>query len=126
VKKRTSKQQRQRHYTAGSVPPHQSTTLTYHKPLTDLSPDEALAWIQDLKKRLSQKMQRERNYLDRRAARGTHTPTDDAYEADQVLEQEIMGLLEAVEQNINDALEDEMLHQVLQRRPAQEEAHGNL
>src|SRR5579884_1067852 len=111
MSKRASKQQPQQRYTAGSVSRSHGTTLTYHKPLTDLSPDEALVWIEDLKRRLSQKMQRERDYLDRRAARGTHTTTDDAYEADQVLEQEIMGLLEAVEQNINDALEDEMLHQ---------------
>jgi hypothetical protein len=127
MNKRTGKQQRQQRYTAaGSVPRDHGTTLTYHKPLRELTPDEALAWIEDLKNRLSQKMQRERNYLDRRSARGTHTTTDDAYEADQVLEQEIMGLLEAVEQNINETLEDEALHQVLQRRPAQEEAHGNL
>nr|MBA2680535.1 hypothetical protein [Ktedonobacteraceae bacterium] len=33
-------------------------------------------------------------YLDRRAQRGTHTPTDDAYEADQQLETELLALLE--------------------------------
>lgn len=75
-------------------------TLTYHKPLTELTPAEARIWIQDLRTRLAQKMQRERTYLDRRAARGTYTSTDEAFEADQVLESEIIGLLETIEQDI--------------------------
>jgi hypothetical protein len=99
MNKQANKRQRQQRYTAGSMPHHHGT-LTYHKPLTELTPDEALNWIQDLKSRLAQKMRRERDYLDRRAARGTHTPTDDAYEADQVLEAEIMGLLETIEHDI--------------------------
>lgn len=43
--------------------------------------------------------QRERDYLDRRAARGAHTPTDDAYEADQGLETELLLLLDELLQN---------------------------
>ncbi len=39
---------------------------------------------------------------DRRAKRGTHTPTDDAYEADQVLEEELVALLDEVLQWFNE------------------------
>jgi hypothetical protein len=98
MNKQASKQQSQYSPKAGNVSHH--STLTYHKPPTELTPDEALNWIRDLKSRLAQKMRRERDYLDRRAGRGTHTPTDDAYEADQVLEAEIMGLLETIEHDI--------------------------
>jgi len=93
------KQQPQRS-TASSAPRHHGT-LTYHKPLIALTASEARLYLQDLKSRLAHKIQRERAYLDRRAARGTHTPTDEAYEADQVLEQEIMDLLEAMEQDLD-------------------------
>ena len=69
-------------------------TLTYHKLLADLSHEETLTWIQNVRERLERKMQRERAYLDRRASRGTHTPTDEAYEADQVLEAELLAILD--------------------------------
>ncbi len=75
-------------------------TLTYHKPLSALSPDEVLQWIQGIRARLQQKMQRERAYLNRRAGRGVRTPTDEAYEADQALEAELLGLLDVIEQDI--------------------------
>jgi hypothetical protein len=68
-------------------------TLMYHKPLMDMSRQEAQTWITDIRARLERKMQRERAYLDRRAARGTHTPTDEAYESDQVLENELLLIL---------------------------------
>jgi hypothetical protein len=57
---------------------------------------ERRAYVQDLKQRLEVKKQRERAYLDRRAARGAHTPTDEAYERDQELETELIALLEEI------------------------------
>lgn len=80
-------------------PPRQTAPLpapgsiTYHKPFTDMSRQEAYLWIEGLRARLLTKKARERAYLDRRAGRGTHTPTDDAYEADQILEEEILLVL---------------------------------
>ncbi len=53
--------------------------------------------IADIRARLLAKQKRERDYLGRRAARGTHTPTDDAYEADQVLEDDIITLIDTLE-----------------------------
>jgi hypothetical protein len=79
-----------------TIPVNQGT-LTYHKPFADMSPDEARTWIQGVRDRLMSKMQRERAYLDRRAGRGTRTPTDDAYEQDQQLEAELLGLLDELE-----------------------------
>jgi hypothetical protein len=76
-------------------------TLTYHKPITSMTSEEARTWIVRLRDRLLSKMHRERAYLDRRAARGTHTPTDDVYEQDQLLEQELLGLLDALEQDLS-------------------------
>lgn len=64
------------------------------KPLRDLTPQEVLVFLQDLRQRLQAKQARERAYLDRRAARGTHTPTDEAYEGDQLLEQDLLDLLD--------------------------------
>lgn len=81
--------------------PANQGTLTYHKPFADMTPDEARTWIAGLRDRLLSKMHRERAYLDRRAARGTHTQTDDAYEQDQRLEPELLGLLNALEQGLN-------------------------
>ena len=68
-------------------------TLTYHKNLADMTPEEGCVYLQGLLARLVAKQARERAYLDRRAARGTSTPTDEAYEADQVLEDELITLL---------------------------------
>ena len=50
--------------------------------------------LADLRGRLLVKQQRERAYLERRAARGISTPTDDAYEADQLLETDLLRLLD--------------------------------
>lgn len=74
--------------------PTTQSSLTYHKPLAKMTPAEGHEWFKSLHKRLVQKMQRERAYLDRRASRGTNTPTDEAYRADQVLEQELLSLLD--------------------------------
>ena len=51
---------------------------------------------------LHKKLVRERNYLDRRTARGTHTPTDDAYEADQNLLADLIALLDEMEVSISE------------------------
>jgi len=67
------------------------------KLLEDMSEDEARAWVQELASRLRKKQARERAYLDRRRARGTHTPTDEAYEADQELENDLLEVLSALE-----------------------------
>ncbi len=69
-------------------------TIIYHKALDLMSPDEGCLYLRNLKEQLTHKQQRERAYLDRRAQRGTHTPIDDAYAADQQLETELLALLE--------------------------------
>jgi hypothetical protein len=66
-------------------------------PLAALSLADQLAWIADRRAKLRQKQDRERAYLDRRAARGTHTPTDDAYEADALLENDLFEALDLLE-----------------------------
>ena len=63
-------------------------------PINEMTEEQLTAWIQATRAALCQKMQRERNYLDRRAARRTHTPTDDAYEHDQRLEADLLALLD--------------------------------
>ncbi|GHO72616.1 hypothetical protein KSD_03870 [Ktedonobacter sp. SOSP1-85] len=69
-------------------------TVFYRKPFDLMTPEEGQRWLEGLRDQLVRKQQRERAYLDRRAARGTHTPTDDAYEADQILERELISLLD--------------------------------
>jgi len=72
------------------------------KLLDEMTPDELQAWLASTKEKLAaKKMARERAYLDRRAARGTHTPTDDAYEADLLLETDLMRLLEEMETTLD-------------------------
>jgi hypothetical protein len=68
--------------------------ITTCKPLADMTPEEGHMWIEGMRSRLIAKQQRERAYLKRRAARGTRTPTDEAYEADQALESELITLLD--------------------------------
>ncbi len=68
--------------------------------LTDLSPEEMLAWIREKRDALQQKMQRERAYLARRATRGIHTATDEAYETDQLLEADLLILLDTFDQHL--------------------------
>jgi hypothetical protein len=68
------------------------------KPLREMDTPDALEWIGDIRLRLQRKQQREQAYLARRSARGTHTLTDEAYLADQELENEILTLLDELEQ----------------------------
>lgn len=62
-------------------------------PLVSLSLANQLAWIELRRSQLRTKQARERAYLERRAARGTHTPTDEAYEADSLLENDLLEAL---------------------------------
>ncbi len=66
-------------------------------PLATLDLADQLAWIAERRAQLQKKQQRERAYLDRRAARGAHTPTDDAYEADALLENDLFEALDLLE-----------------------------
>lgn len=68
------------------------------KPLGEMDVPEVLEWIAGIRARLKMKQAREQNYLARRKARGVHTPTDEAYEQDQALENEILALLDELEQ----------------------------
>ena len=71
-------------------------------PINAMTPHELRAWIAATRTALQQKMAREQAYLDRRAARGTYTPTDQAYEADQLLEADLVALLDEFEQHVAD------------------------
>src|SRR5690242_4948293 len=75
-------------------------TITTHTPRAEMTHEEGQDWIGSLRLRLEHKMRRERVYLSRRAARGTHTPTDDAYEDDQHLEAELLALLDEIAQRL--------------------------
>lgn len=70
------------------------------KHIEDMTPEEALQEIIEVREELRAKQARERAYLDRRAARGTHTPTDDAYERDQELENRIIALIDGLEKAV--------------------------
>ena len=78
-------------------------TITTHKRFEEMIHEEGRVWLQGLRERLQRKMQRERDYLDRRARGGTHTPTDEAYEHDQLLEAEILALLVGLEQGLTES-----------------------
>jgi len=80
-----------RNYTP-STPPVPATLTTY-KHLVDMTPAESVLYLSQLMERLQAKQARERAYLKRRADRGTRTPTDEMYESDQVLEDEVLALL---------------------------------
>ena len=69
-------------------------------PLGAMTPDELRAWIGRTRTALERKKARERAYLDRRANRGTHTPTDEAYEADQELESDLLDMLNEFERYV--------------------------
>lgn len=66
-------------------------------PLAILAVADQLAWISTRRMQLLKKQARERAYLDRRAARGAHTPTDEVYEADAILETELLEALDLLE-----------------------------
>ena len=70
------------------------------KPLDQMTHEEIRAWIAQTKEALTRKMRRERAYLDRRAARGVRTPTDEAYEQDQFLEADLLALLGEMEHDL--------------------------
>lgn len=67
-------------------------------PLDQMAPEDLRAWIRTTRAALQQKIAREQSYLARRAARGVHTPTDEAYEADLVLEADLLAMLDEMEQ----------------------------
>ena len=86
-------------------PPAQHLQQAVQRRWEDMTPVEALAHIGTMRARLVAKQTRERAYLDRRAARGTHTPTDDVYEADQELETDLLALLDGLEQAVREDFE---------------------
>lgn len=67
---------------------------------SQMTPEEIRQWIQATRLSLQRKMQREHAYLTRRAHRGVRTPTDEAYEADQELEADLLRLLDELEQHL--------------------------
>jgi hypothetical protein len=67
-------------------------------PLAHMSPEELRDWTRTTREALLKKMQREQAYLGRRATRGVRTPTDEAYEADLVLEVDLLAMLDELEQ----------------------------
>ena len=69
-------------------------------PLAQMAPDEVRRWIHETRAALQQKMAREQTYLEWRAACGVRTPTDEAYEADQVLEADLLAFLDEMEQGL--------------------------
>ena len=84
-----------------SVPlPSGKSRGIHRKPLAHMSPDELAAWIRRTKAHLQQKMQRERAYLDRRAARGICTSTDEVYEHDQLLEADLVAMLDEIQERL--------------------------
>jgi hypothetical protein len=66
--------------TGGTPTRHRTTTprpqAQSRPPINTMTPQELRAWIATTRTALQQKMARERAYLDRRAIRGTYTPTD--------------------------------------------------
>ncbi len=74
------------------------------KPFADMSVDEIQVWLKQTREYLQQKMQREQAYLDRRRAQGIHTPTDEVYERDLLLEIDLLRFLDELEQNVSSDL----------------------
>ena len=77
-----------------------ATSQAVRLPINTMTPDELRAWIGSTRAALQKKRTRERAYLDRRAVRGTHTPTDEAYELDQVLEADLLDMLDEFERHV--------------------------
>ncbi len=67
-------------------------------PLDQMTLDELRSWVRQTRAALQQKMQREQAYLARRAARSVRTSTDEAYEADVLLEADLLAMLDEMEQ----------------------------
>ena len=78
-----------RQVTQGTVP----STVNFD----DMNAEQVSAFIAHKRAWLTKKMKREKAYVDRRTARGTHTPTDEAYEDDQREEAELLAMLDAIE-----------------------------
>ena len=76
-------------------------------PIHQMSGDELQTWIRTTRAALQKKLARERAYLARRAARGTHTPTDEAYAADQPLLADLIALLDEMEASLAGGAADE-------------------
>ena len=91
-------QQRQRQQARAATPKR--------SPIHQMSGDELQTWIRTTRAALQKKLARERAYLDRRAARGTHTPTDDAYDADQPLLADLIALLDEMEASLAGGVAD--------------------
>jgi len=72
-----------------------------------MSLDELQTWIRTTRAALQKKLARERAYLARRAARGTHTSTDEAYAADQPLLADLIALLDEMEASLAGGAADE-------------------
>ena len=81
---------------------HSSTATQQRPPASQMSGEELHAWIHSTRAALHKKLIRERNYLDRRITRSTHTPTDDAYESDQNLLADLIALLDEMEASISE------------------------
>jgi hypothetical protein len=71
-------------------------------PVSQMSEEELHAWIRTTRAALHKKLARELNYLDRRARQSTHTPTDEAYEADQDLLADLIALFDEMEASVSE------------------------
>lgn len=81
---------------------HSSPVMQQRPPVGQMSEEGLRAWIHTTRAALHKKLARERNYLDRRASRGTHTPTDEAYEADQGLLADLIALFDEMEASMSE------------------------
>jgi hypothetical protein len=78
-----------------------SSTVDFDK----MTPEQLTAFIAHKRDWLTAKMKREKSYVDRRAARGTHTPTDEAYINDQREEAELLRLFDYIDGKVDDELQ---------------------
>ena len=93
---------KQRRATATQSTQHSAPTSLQRLPVSQMSEEELHAWIHTRRAALHKKMARERKYLDRRARQSTHTPTDEAYEADQGLLADLIALLNEMEASMSE------------------------
>ncbi len=82
------------------IAPPGNTPSAARPAIDAMTPDELRAWNGSTRAALQKKMARERAYLDYRARRGTSTPTDEAYEADQLLEADLLDMLDEFERHV--------------------------
>jgi hypothetical protein len=76
-------------------------------PIHQMTDEELRTWIRTTRAALQKKLARERAYLARRAVRGTRTPTDEAYAADQPLLADLIALLDEMEASLAGGAADE-------------------